>query len=229
MGEDLRIKRKRSEETETQYMDVAEALFIAHGYEGTSIRAISSQAHMNLATVVYHWGTKRELFRALCHRRLGEIEKVRLTRLQALRDRPGGVSPDDLEAVLAALVEPPMASFAREEGRIVRQLYGRLATDPSPVVLGIAVEIFAEATGLFRELLRACLVGMDDQTFFWRYTMAVGAFVFTQSFCDGIAQATDIAIEQTDWGAEAEQLVAFMAAGLRGEPGGASPEKPKTA
>jgi AcrR family transcriptional regulator len=211
----------RSEQTTARYMDAAEALFITLGYEGTSIRAISSRAKMNLGTVVYHWGTKRELFRAICLRRFSEIEVIQIERLRALRSRSDPLTPRDLELVLTALVEPPLTHSDDPEIRnITGSLYGRVLTDPSPTVLEVSAEIFSEATVLLKSLIRDCLPGISDEDFFWRYTCALGAFIFAQSFQGRIAYATDVAIGEADWAAVSRRIVTFMAAGLRSEAAG---------
>jgi AcrR family transcriptional regulator len=44
-------------ETKERILDVAEELFMEHGYEATSLRALTSAADVNLAAVNYHFGT----------------------------------------------------------------------------------------------------------------------------------------------------------------------------
>jgi len=43
----------------------ARDLFVAHGYDGTSIRAITQQAGANLGAVTYHFGSKQALYEAV--------------------------------------------------------------------------------------------------------------------------------------------------------------------
>lgn len=43
----------------------ARDLFAQHGYDGTSIRAITDQAGVNLAAVTYHFGSKEALYAAV--------------------------------------------------------------------------------------------------------------------------------------------------------------------
>ena len=44
----------RSPDTRERILDAAERLFMAHGYEGTSMRQITGEAGVNLAAVNYH-------------------------------------------------------------------------------------------------------------------------------------------------------------------------------
>ncbi|MQY06899.1 TetR/AcrR family transcriptional regulator [Actinomadura macrotermitis] len=46
----------------------ATRLFAAHGYDGTSTRQIAEAAGLNIATVAYHAGGKRELYLAVMER-----------------------------------------------------------------------------------------------------------------------------------------------------------------
>ena len=51
----------RSTDTRERILDVAEKLFMGHGYEGTSMRQITGEAGVNLAAVNYHFGSKQSL------------------------------------------------------------------------------------------------------------------------------------------------------------------------
>jgi AcrR family transcriptional regulator len=53
---------------------IATALFAEHGYDGVSTREIAAAAELNIATVHYHVGTKRELYREV-FRRMSELER----------------------------------------------------------------------------------------------------------------------------------------------------------
>lgn len=215
-GTARRVTQKRSRQTMERYMDAAEALFIKYGYEGASIRAISTRAKKNLSTVVYHWGTKEELFRAVLVRRFEAIEARKIATLKALQGRPSPIGPDDLEDVLAAMVDPGFAESDDDKAAyLTRQLYGRVLTDPSPVVLQITEEMFREVTDLWRSMVRQCLPGIQDDTFFWRFTSIVGTLIFAQSFGYRVAHANRIEDGDVVWDSAAREIVRFMAAGLR--------------
>src|SRR5215510_5323113 len=71
--------------TKERILDSAEALFMEHGFEATSLRAITAAAGVNLAAVNYHFGTKEELFQTVLTRRLDPMNQERvdlLTRLE---------------------------------------------------------------------------------------------------------------------------------------------------
>jgi AcrR family transcriptional regulator len=51
--------------TKEELLRTAQALFAERGYDGTSVRAITSAAHANLGAVTYHFGSKDALYDAV--------------------------------------------------------------------------------------------------------------------------------------------------------------------
>ena len=68
-------------ETRGRILDAAEALFVDHGLEATSMRMITATAGVNLAAVNYHFGSKENLIQEVFRRRLGELNQRRLAAL----------------------------------------------------------------------------------------------------------------------------------------------------
>jgi AcrR family transcriptional regulator len=209
-----RISGRGSADTARRFMDAAESLFIRRGYEGTSIRDISAKAKMNLATVVYHWGTKETLFRDVCRRRFEPIQAEQIRRLIAIDALGADIGPDHLDAVVRALVEPPllMQSSSRETKRVAL-LYGRALTDPSPVISSAVIALLSEGSQLFLSLLTKCIPDLPREILHRRYICALGAFTFTQGFGYRVTRL-DGSSGLDDWPALAETIVEFMKAGL---------------
>src|ERR1700752_5110069 len=87
--------------TKGRILDAAEALFIEHGFEATSLRAITASARVNLAAVNYHFGSKEELFQAVLTRRLDPMNQERVDLLTELEQgAANGALPCD--RILAA-------------------------------------------------------------------------------------------------------------------------------
>ncbi|WP_219509800.1 TetR/AcrR family transcriptional regulator [Nonomuraea ceibae] len=79
-------------------LKVATELFAAHGYAGTSTRRIAEAAGLNIATVNYHVGGKRELYLAVMeHAHRAEREALEA----ALAELPG----DDPVAAIHGLID----------------------------------------------------------------------------------------------------------------------------
>ena len=67
--------------TPDRILDSAEALFMEHGFEATSLRQITAAAGVNLAAVNYHFGSKEELFQTVLTRRLDPMNQERVALL----------------------------------------------------------------------------------------------------------------------------------------------------
>ena len=74
-------------DTKERILDAAELLFAEHGFSGTSLRAVTGEAEVNLAAVNYHFGSKMGLFKAVVLRRVGPLNEERLRMLDALEAR----------------------------------------------------------------------------------------------------------------------------------------------
>ena len=61
---------KTGHDTRGRILDAAEVLFMEHGFDGTSMRMITSRAAVNLAAVNYHFGSKESLMQEVFRRRL---------------------------------------------------------------------------------------------------------------------------------------------------------------
>jgi AcrR family transcriptional regulator len=207
---------RRKSKSAARFMDAAEDLFLELGYDGASVRAVAARAKASLGTLVYHWGSKENLFREVCLRRFGAIRAEQLARLRACETGWRRPLQSNIEPILRALVEPPMLAFGDDPAaaQTTRKLYGIALTDPSPASLRVSAEIFSEAGDLYCELLRRTLPHLDEKTFFWRYTCALGAFVFAQSFSHRVAYATHFDELSMNWAAAAEEIVASMHATL---------------
>jgi AcrR family transcriptional regulator len=89
--------------TKTRIAHSTEMLFLQRGYEGTSLRAITTEANVNLAAVNYHFGSKEELFSMLLTERLDPLNNERAQRLDALKEKGG---PDFLRFIGRAYADP---------------------------------------------------------------------------------------------------------------------------
>src|SRR6187397_2979390 len=101
--------------TKDRILDAAEALFMEHGFEATSMRALTAAAGVNLAAVNYHFGTKEVLFQAVLVRRLDPMNQQRvelLTRLEQ-KARP---QPLACDRIMLALFIPAL-KLARDPAR----------------------------------------------------------------------------------------------------------------
>lgn len=196
-------------------MDAAEAIFCERGYESTTIRAISSRSGLNLGTVVYHWGTKERLFRAVCERRFAPIKAEQIRRISALERAAARGDTIGLEPIIRAFIEPPMLMHdSPSEAERIRLLYGRLLADPCAVTATIARELLSDGETKFRRLVEREVPQIAPDRFLPRYVCALGAFIFAHSFGDRAAESISPHHAPIEWPTIIEEIVAFMCAGL---------------
>ena len=91
--------------TKDRILGAAEELFAQHGFAGTSLRQVTSQADVNIAAVNYHFGSKENLVNEVFRRRMDEMSSARLAQLEKARTEHAG----ELRPILAAFVEPALA------------------------------------------------------------------------------------------------------------------------
>ncbi len=103
--------------TKARILDAAENLFADNGFRGTTLRAITTKAGVNLAAVNYHFGSKEDLLAAVLDRRLGPLNRQRLAKLDqvlAAAAKTGRLpAPRD---ILHAFFEPTLRFRESEPG-----------------------------------------------------------------------------------------------------------------
>ena len=63
--------------TKAAVFNAAERLFALHGFQNVSVRDITAEAGVNLASVNYHFGSKDALLFEIFRRRTGELNRER--------------------------------------------------------------------------------------------------------------------------------------------------------
>jgi AcrR family transcriptional regulator len=225
-------KRKRAAagDARTRFLVAAERLFAAHGYDGTSIRAIALAAGANLATLTHYWGSKGALFRDLFERRFRALNDEHVRRLKQLSQEETRGNPVPLRALLLAFVEPPFTvsaaqaarlgdpQAAKEDRRLFHLIFGRALTDPSEDVVTAMNEIFSEMIQLFFRLLRKQRLGLDPQELYWRVVCASGVQVFAHAYSERVGRFLKPALEGLEDPLAAERTVNFILAGMMAPP-----------
>src|SRR6266849_5837474 len=82
---------REHQDTKARILQVAERLFMEHGFSATSLRMITGEAKVNLASVNYHFGSKEALIEAVFTRRLAPLNQERVTQLAQLEAKADGM------------------------------------------------------------------------------------------------------------------------------------------
>ncbi len=66
----------RGDETRGQLLDAGLTLFSRYGYDSVTTRQLASEAGANIAAIAYHFGGKRDLYRAVLHQLVEDTEPL---------------------------------------------------------------------------------------------------------------------------------------------------------
>ncbi len=202
--------------TKARILDAAEALFMEHGFEATSLRSITATAEVNLAAVNYHFGSKEELFQAVLTRRLDPMNQARvelLTRLEA----QAGSSPLSCERILMALLIPAL-KLARDPergGKDFLRLLGRAYADPAPFIRRFLSEQYAVMIARFKGAFARALPQLPRKELSWRLHFIMGALSYTLAGTDALKLIAELnPHESTNDEILLRRLAPFLLAGL---------------
>jgi AcrR family transcriptional regulator len=199
--------------TRTRILDAAEELFMQHGFEGTSMRQLTSRAGVNLAAVNYHFGSKDALIEAVFRRRLDPMNAARLAELAKL-EANGNLSP---EAIIRAFVGPSLrlVEDAKGGGRNFTRLLGRTYTEPSKTLRALIGHMYAPTMERYKAALERALPQMPREELVWRMHFMFGTLAYTLAATDTVQLIAGCKPEDRyDAQLLEERLTAFLLAGL---------------
>src|SRR4249919_2362636 len=207
---------RRPPVTKDRILDAAESLFMEHGYEATSLRAITSGAGVNLASVNYHFGSKEELFQAVLTRRLDPMNQERIDLLEKL-ERDAGARLLSVEKILSAMMIPALR-LARDEkrgGKNFLRVLGRAYADPAPFIRHFLSGQYAEMIGRYKEAFLRALPHLSRQELTWRLHFVMGALSYTLAGTDALKLFAHMTQEKDNDELLLQRLAPFLVAGLK--------------
>ncbi|MBA3903583.1 MAG: TetR family transcriptional regulator [Rhodocyclaceae bacterium] len=208
--------QKQSPDTRERILDVAELLFMQHGFEATSMRTITGRAGVNLASVNYHFGSKEALIQEVFRRRLTWLNRERLRELDRLEREAKG-APLKPHLIVEAFfgVALRMAADTEHGGHTFMRLLGRTYTEPTEFVRNFLAEEYSAVVERFKEALIKALPGVPREEILWRFHFMLGAMSYAISGTDALKLVTECELDEKDPGALARRLMPFLLGGLR--------------
>ncbi len=210
----------RNTDTRERILDVAERLFMAHGYDGTSMRQITGETGVNLAAVNYHFGSKESLIQEVFRRRLDWLNEERMRVLDRLEAEAGGqpVKPSLIvDAFFGTLLR--MAEDDARGGMTFLRLLGRTLTEPSEFIRAFLAHEYKVVMDRFKEALFRALPDVPKAEIVWRFHFMLGATSYAIAGTDALRLVTDWQIEEEDSVDRLDRLVprlmSFLIGGLR--------------
>ncbi len=220
---------KLNPDTRERILDVAEHEFMSHGYEGTSMRMITSRAEVNLAAINYHFGSKEGLLREVFRRRLAWLNSERLAVLDALEEQANGapLKPSQiLEAFFGTLLR--IGEDEARGGMTFLRLLGRTLTDPSEFIRAFFATEYTDVIDRYKLALFRALPDVPKAEIVWRLHFMLGAVSYAIAGTDILKVITghelsDISGQETGGSSDnrseakrlSQRLMPFLLGGLR--------------
>ena len=210
----------RSVDTRERILDAAERLFMAHGYEGTSMRQITGEASVNLAAVNYHFGTKESLMQEVFRRRLDWLNEERMRVLGEMEIEAAGkpLKPSQIvDGFFGTLLR--LADDQERGGVTFLRLLGRTLTEPSEFIRTFLAHEYAAVMERYKQALFKALPDVPKAEIVWRFHFMLGATSYAIAGTDALRLVTDWQIEEADAVDRIDRLVprlmSFLLGGLR--------------
>ena len=199
-------------DTKTKILDAAEKLIVQYGTEKATLRRITAEAGVNLASINYHFGSKANLENALLARFLNPFEVERLRLLEAAEQQAGDKGPN-LETVIRCYLAP-ILEFSRKYPNHENIFVGLYKMFDDETRFKSQIQKMLQRTfKRYAETLFQILPDIPRETvvvrqiFMWSTAHAIMDTWLTESFLDasGVPMADGMVLEH---------MVAFLAAGF---------------
>lgn len=200
-------------DTKNRILDAAEVLFAERGFADTSLRLITSEADVNLASVNYHFGSKKELIQAVLDRYLSLFMPDLDTRLRVLMEQ----EQLTLLQLFESFVEPLMKlSAVRSNGpAIFMQLLGRGYIDSQGHLRRFITAHYGPILQRITQAISKANPALSPADLFWRLHFTLGTVVFTMASADALR---DIALadfgQQLDVEGLVRNVIPYLASGV---------------
>lgn len=206
----------KNDSTKSKILDAAEQLFAERGFAETSLRTITARAKVNLASVNYHFGSKKSLIQDVFNRFLSDYTNElgqELNVLEASID-----SQLDTEMLLKALVRPLLSIEAKRAKSIsiFMRLLGRAYAETQGHLRRYVTEKYGFVLVRFTLLFQKAYPNLSNDQIFWRLHYTLGSLIFTLAGSDALRE-----IAAADFNRQMQiedvidEIIPFLAAGMK--------------
>ena len=203
-----------SKQTKARIIEAAEYLFALQGYGQTSMREITARADVNLASVNYHFGSKKNLIQAVL-KRYFDVMMPQID--EALAKLVPSVGRKGVDQVLQNLKGPLLnLNAVQPDGtEMFVQLLGKGYTESQGHLRRFIMQDYGITVRKLTQTIKQCLPEVSDEELFWRLHFAIGSFVFSMASSKALRE-----IAESDFQREVDisdvivQLVPFVASGV---------------
>ncbi|NRA61919.1 MAG: TetR/AcrR family transcriptional regulator [Psychrobium sp.] len=201
-------------DTKTKILNAAEQLFAERGFADTSLRLITSQAEVNLASVNYHFGSKKELIQAVLARYLAVFVPCLQDSLDTLNVSEKRINQED---VFGCLITPllELNTFRHHGTTVFLQLLGRGYIESQGHLRWFITTHYGAVMKQFNTAVQDANPHLSSAEIFWRLHFTLGTVVFTMASSRAL-----IDIAKADFNEDVNieglirRMVPFIAAGV---------------
>lgn len=202
-------------ETRERLIDAAEKLLAEKGFEGVSLRELTSAAGANLAAVHYHFGGKEGLIDAVLEGHMAPVNQERLRRLdQILARKKKPTVREVLEAFLEPLVERVLERDSRQ--RLFAQFMGRMMSEGACMIPDEAVPMFQEMASKVVQALQAACPKLGEEEAYCRMKFAFAVMADAMMKDETFEQICQGKLSDWDWTHRYEEVLNFCVGGMKG-------------
>ena len=158
--------------TKNMVFAAAERLFAVHGFQKVSVRDITAEAGVNLASVNYHFGSKDALLLEIFRRRTAELNRMRARMLHEASDAHGGKPP--VRAILEALISPPVLWLDPKGDRMISVQFIIRSRSEGTEEMREALRSDVSHLRRFADALLAARPDLAPEEVYWRLHFVLG-------------------------------------------------------
>jgi AcrR family transcriptional regulator len=200
--------------TRDRILQIATNLFATNGFHSVSLRRLTQEAGVNLASVGYHFGSKEGLIAAIFARYCEPMMVHRREMLLACAEKRG--RPPLLEQVIEAFIVPAIVTTDDAADRATfTRLRAVLAHENNELAHQLISKYFDATSTLFVEALHRCVPHLPREDVLWRFHFLLSALYYTSVNPMRIQLLSGGKIDPTDQRKAVAEMVKFVAAGFR--------------
>jgi AcrR family transcriptional regulator len=208
-GDGQGVRMKDSVSTKDRILGAAEVLFAQRGFDGASLRQLTTAAGVNLAAVNYHFGSKEKLVEQVFRRRLDALNARRMDALATIEGR----ADTTLEDVLAAYIRPALELSHDDNGALFMRVLARAFAEHDDRLRQFLSENYGPVMRQFTAEFARLLPQLPKRELYWRIDLVTGALTHAMSGFGMIQRPKDVS-ERAHREQTAQHLIRFAVAGL---------------
>ncbi len=204
---------KHVDDARQRLMDAAEKLFAEKGFDGVSVRDITSLASCNVASINYHFGGKDNLYLEIMKGRMVTLREIRVGSIAEVMGKEGTTLEDLLRAFSWAFIDPLVDEA---QGGQLTKLMMREMLDPHLPAEMFCDEVIKPVMGAIIEALTKVCPGIEMNQVMLCIHSLIAQLLHTVHVNGMLAKLQCGECEHPSLEGFVDHIVKFTAIGIRG-------------